>query len=82
MPEPSSRKQFTYTPPPTKAPGPPRLQTWVAPTMVVLLVLGLVWVVVYYVTQAAYPVAALDDWNLVVGLGLIAAGCLTATKWR
>jgi len=45
-------------------------------------VLGLAWVVVYYVTQAEYPVAALEDWNLLVGLGLIAAGCLTATKWR
>jgi hypothetical protein len=82
MPEPSSRKQFTYTPPPKKTPGPPRLQTWVAPTMVVLLVLGLVWVVVYYVSQAEYPVSALGDWNLLVGLGLIAAGCVTATKWR
>ena len=82
MPEPSSRKQFTYTPPPKKTPGPPRLQTWVAPTMVVLLVLGLAWVVVYYVTQAEYPVASLGDWNLLVGLGLIAAGCVTATKWR
>jgi len=82
MPEPISRKQFTYTPPPKKTPGPPRLQTWVAPTMVVLLVLGLVWVVVYYVSQAEYPVSALGDWNLLVGLGLIAAGCVTATKWR
>lgn len=82
MPESKSRKEFAYTPPPKKAPGPPRLQTWVAPTMVTLLVVGLAWVVVYYVTETAYPIAAFGDWNLLVGLGLIAGGCITATKWR
>jgi len=82
MPESKSRKQLDYTPPPKRTPGPPRLQTWVAPTMVVLLVLGLAWVVVYYVTESAWPVASLGDWNLLVGLGLIALGCIVATKWR
>lgn len=83
MPEPKSRKQPTYTPPPPKKPsGPPVLQAWVAPTMVTLLVLGLAWVVVYYITSAAWPIAALGDWNLLVGLGLIGLGCVAATKWR
>jgi len=50
--------------------------------MVVLLVLGLAWVVVYYVTEADLPIAALGDANLLVGLGLIAAGCVVATQWK
>jgi hypothetical protein len=82
MPESKSRKEFEYKPPPKKAPGPPRLQTWVAPTMVVLLVLGLAWVVVYYVSESKLPIESLGDWNLLVGLGMIAAGCVVATKWR
>lgn len=82
MPEPKSRKQFTYTPPPEKKQGPPKLQNWVAPTMVALLVLGLLWVVVYYVTESQWPIEALGDWNLAIGLGLIAGGCMAATKWR
>lgn len=82
MPESKSRKEFEYKPPQKKAPGPPRLQTWVAPTMVVLLVLGLAWVVVYYVSESKLPIASLGDWNLLVGLGMIAAGCVVATKWR
>ena len=82
MPESKSRKEFAYQPPPKKTPGPPRLQNWVAPTMVTLLVVGLVWIVVYYVTEAKWPIAALGDWNLLVGLALIAGGCVAATKWR
>lgn len=82
MPEPKSRKQFTYTPPPKKTPGPPRMQTWVAPAMVVLLLLGLTWVVVYYVSEAAWPISALGNWNLLIGLAFIGAGCVLATKWR
>jgi hypothetical protein len=39
-------------------------------------------VVVYYVTSAEWPIGAIGDWNLLVGLGLIALGCITATKWR
>ncbi len=83
MPESKGRKpEVAYTPPTRKAPGPPRLQTWVAPTMVTLLVLGLAWVVTYYVTSSAWPIGAIGDWNLMVGLGLIALGCVAATKWR
>jgi len=82
MPESKGRKQVAYTPPPKKAPGPPRLQAWVAPAMVILLVVGLAWVVVYYISEARYPIEALGDWNLVIGLVLIGAGCVVATKWR
>jgi Cell division protein CrgA len=51
--------------------------------MVTLLVLGLVWIVVYYITEASLPMmSALGGWNLVVGMGLITAGFIIATKWR
>ena len=47
------------------------------------LVLGLAWIVVYYVTQASLPVmSALGGWNLIIGMGLITAGFIAATKWR
>jgi hypothetical protein len=56
---------------------------WVAPTMVVLLVLGLVWIVVYYLAGSEIPVMRdIGGWNLVIGMGLITGGFLTATQWK
>ena len=84
MPESHVRKKDEYVPPPKRATKEQKIRStaWVAPTMVVLLLLGLAWVVVYYLTSAEYPISALGDWNLLIGLGLIAAGCVVATNWK
>jgi len=84
VPESPVRKKDDYIPPPKPVQAAKRRRStaWVAPTMVALLLLGLAWVVVYYLTQAELPIAALGNWNLVVGLGLIAAGCIVATRWQ
>lgn len=84
MPKSRIRKRSDFTPPPERPPKEQRVRStaWVAPTMVVLLLVGLAWVVVYYVTEADLPIAALGDANLLVGLGLIAAGCAVATRWK
>lgn len=56
---------------------------WVAPTMVTLLVLGLVWIVVYYVAGDSVPLMSdLGGWNLVIGMGLITGGFIAATRWK
>ena len=59
--------------------GSPR---WLAPLMVTMMVLGLLWVVVYYVTQTEYPVESIGNWNMAVGFGLIAIGFALATRWK
>jgi len=59
--------------------GSPR---WLAPLMVTMMVLGLLWVVVYYVTQTEYPVESIGNWNMAVGFGLIAIGFGLATRWK
>jgi hypothetical protein len=75
------RSKAVYTPPPrsTKAKVSP---TWLAPTMLGSFVIGLVWIVVFYVSQEAYPVSAMGAWNLVVGFVFIVGGLGLATKWR
>ena len=40
--------------------GSPR---WLAPAMVTCFVLGLAWVVVYYITQTNYPIEAASGWE-------------------
>jgi Cell division protein CrgA len=78
------RRKADFTPPPERqARGAGFAGRWVAPTMVTLLVLGLAWIVVYYITEADLPLMRqLGGWNLVIGMGLITGGFVAATKWK
>lgn len=83
MPKSRIRRRFAFTPPPesTKAVrvgSPP----WLVPLMVGCFVLGLLWVVTYYVTQTEYPVGAIGLWNMAVGFGLIMVGFVLSTRWK
>lgn len=55
---------------------------WWAPTMVTLMVVGLVWLVVCYLTQTKYPAPGIGYWNLVIGFVAIIAGFMMTTRWR
>ncbi|MGJ7439514.1 cell division protein CrgA [Aquipuribacter sp. MA13-6] len=84
MPE-SSRRKKPASPAPvtTGPPAPPKPNPrWWVPVMVGLMVLGLVWIVVFYITQQAYPIPGIGLWNLGVGFGLAMAGFLMTTRWR
>jgi len=50
--------------------------------MVTLFLLGLLWIVVFYVTQGSLPISPLGNWNLVIGFGFIIAGFVLSTQWR
>ena len=83
MPKSRVRKKPVYTPPPTKSPRRKVSPAWVAPTMVACFIVGLVWIVLYYVTESKMPVlSTLGAWNLVCGFGLIIAGVILSTNWR
>lgn len=55
---------------------------WLAPLMIVLFVIGLVWIVAYYIAPDAPLIASLSFWNVVIGFGFLTAGFIVATKWR
>lgn len=55
---------------------------WVAPLMLGLFIFGLIWIVIYYVSNGDYPIDALDNYNLLVGFGFITGGFITSTQWR
>jgi hypothetical protein len=77
------RKNAVYTPPPTRSAKHAVSPPWLAPTMIACFVLGLVWISLYYVTQADAPVlSTLGGWNLVGGFALIVVGVVLATKWH
>jgi len=84
VPESKKRKKAVYTPP--VAPGSRKKKPspiWLAPLMLTLFGIGILWLVVFYITQGEMPVVgALDNWNLVVGFGFIVAGFALSTQWR
>ena len=85
MPESKKRKRAAWTPPPTSTtPGRRRPSpVWLAPLMLVLFGIGIVWLVTFYITQGDMPVVGgLQNWNLIVGFGFIVAGFALSTQWR
>ena len=55
---------------------------WFKPIMFGFLLLGLVWILVYYLSSGRIPVPALGDWNLLVGIGIAMVGFLMMTNWK
>jgi predicted lipid-binding transport protein (Tim44 family) len=51
--------------------------------MLGLMILGLVWLVVYYLWGASIPfIAGLGNWNFAIGFALMIAGLLMTMLWR
>ena len=83
MPKSRVRKRTVYTPPPPNSKRRKVSPPWVGPTIVACLVVGLAWIVVYYLTSGSVAgMSALGSWNLVVGFVFIIAGVILATTWR
>ena len=84
MPKSRSRKESKGRPQPT----PPTAKgvsggRWVVPVMLTLLIVGLLWIVVFYLAGTEIPVMSdLGYWNLGIGMGMILLGLITAMKWE
>lgn len=50
--------------------------------MLGFMVLGLLWLLCYYLLQDLQPFAALGSWNFAVGFALIITGLLMTMRWR
>ncbi len=86
MPESRRRKKAHATPRPqgakpqgAKEVGNP---SWWVPVMLGLMIAGLIWVVVTYIAQSAYPIPGLGSWNLAVGFAMILAGFGITMRWQ
>jgi hypothetical protein len=55
---------------------------WWAPVFITLLVVGLLWIVVYYVTEYRYPIEAIGAWNLGIGCVVLISGFIMTMRWR
>lgn len=90
MPKSKVRKKAAYTPPSDVLPSAadrarakPPSPTWYALVMIALMVIGLVYIVLYYIAGESIPVmSTLDSWNFLVGFGLMVAGLIMSMRWR
>lgn len=88
MPVSRSRKKAKSKNQPGSAPSGPQPQRvgggrWVVPVMLTLLILGLLWIVVFYLAGSEIPLMSdLGYWNLGIGMGMILLGLVTAMKWE
>lgn len=83
MPESKSRKKPSRPAAEPRVPGAARPNpAWYKPVMFGLMILGLLWIITYYITQGDFPVPSLGAGNILVGFGIAIVGFLMTTRWR
>jgi hypothetical protein len=50
--------------------------------MVTTFLIGLAWIVTFYISETRYPVPGIGAWNMVAGFAFIGVGFSLATRWR
>lgn len=63
-------------------PAPVESPRWLAPVMVGSFLLGLAWIVTFYISETRYPVPDIGAWNMIIGFSFIGFGFSLATRWR
>ncbi|HZD01891.1 MAG TPA: cell division protein CrgA [Actinomycetes bacterium] len=75
----SRSKRRRYTPPPRPRPKPSA--PWVGPTIVISLVVGLVYILLFYMQVLPPVLDRLNNLNLAIGFAPLIFGLLLATRW-
>lgn len=55
---------------------------WYKPLMFGFMLLGLAWLLVYYISGAAFPLPQLGSNNIWIGIGIMLIGFIMTTRWR
>jgi hypothetical protein len=55
---------------------------WFKPVMFGLMLLGLTWILVYYISGTGWPIPPIGAWNIAVGFGIMFVGFLMTTRWK
>jgi hypothetical protein len=62
----------------TAAPNP----VWFKPIMFGFMLVGLVWILTFYVSAGLFPIPSVGALNIVIGFALMFIGFLMTTRWR
>lgn len=61
---------------------------WFKIVMFGFMILGLAWILVFYISGARYPLGAsvpglnIGNWNILVGFGIAMIGFMMTTRWK
>ena len=61
-----------------EAPNP----VWFKPIMFGFMLIGLLWILVYYISSAQLPIGGIGGYNILVGFGIALVGFLMTLWWR
>lgn len=57
--------------------------SWFVPLFCILMVIGLIWAVVYYLSPGgAWPIPNIGAWNLAIAFAIIMVGFIMTMRWR
>mgnify|MGYP000229640671 CR=1 FL=1 len=82
MPVSKPRKRTAQVAPQTAAETYKPNPVWFKPVMFGLMIIGLLWIITFYITEGVFPVQAWGSWNIVAGFGIAIIGFLMTTRWR
>ncbi|GAA4910304.1 uncharacterized protein UPF0233 [Stackebrandtia albiflava] len=87
MPKSRVRKKKVYTAPAELRPKTAESShqpspTWVPVLAVFFIVLGIGWLVSYYLSNGTFPVAVWGLWNLGIGFACLIVSLLVLSRWR
>jgi hypothetical protein len=55
---------------------------WFKPVMFGFMIVGLLWIIVFYITNGQFPIREANSWNIAIGFGILLVGFLMTTRWR
>ena len=55
---------------------------WFKPIMFGFMLLGLAWIIVFYLSQGSWPIPGIGQANIAVGFGFLIIGFFMTTRWR
>jgi len=59
-----------------------RNPSWYVPVMLGFIVVGLLWVVVFYISGSMLPIESIGPWNIAIGFGIMFICFIMTTKWK
>jgi hypothetical protein len=55
---------------------------WFKPVMFGLMLVGLAWILSFYISGGRIPIPMIGSWNIAAGFGIMFVGFLMTTRWK
>ncbi len=55
---------------------------WFKPVMFGFMLIGLAWIITYYISATALPISGIGSWNIAIGFGIAFIGFMMTLRWR